>query len=382
MLTIIGTGHAGYTLARELRKLDADRPMTLISADDGRSYYKPNLSKALAMGKSADDLVQAEAAAMAETLGATVRHATRVEAIDAAGRTIRCAGETLGYEQLVLATGALPIRLPIAGDAADDILSINALGDYARFREQLGDGSRVLLIGAGLIGCEFANDLAAQGHAVTAVDLAAWPLPSLLPEAAGRALQSALASIGVQWRLGQSVQSVNRCDNGYAVRLADGSGAEFDLLVSAVGLRPNTALAETTGLACQQGIVVDAGLRTSDANIWALGDCAELHGRVLPFILPIAHAARALARTLTGEATEAAFPAMPVMVKTPACPIIVCPPAPDTAGDWTVDGEAPDLAATFRSPAGDALGFALTGAATRRRGEFAKLVPPLYQPAG
>ena len=379
-LTIVGTGHAGYTLAREIRKLDADRPLTLFSADDGRSYYKPNLSKALAMGKPPAELVQAEAAAMAETLAATVLAGHRVDSIAPVAGTLRHDGSEHAWEQLVLATGAEPVRLPLDGDAAADVLSINSLADYQRFRERLHDGARVLLIGAGLIGCEFANDLAGQGHPVSLVDLADWPLPALVPEAVGRALQQGLGNLGVDWHLGRSVRSVNRDGAGFAATLDDGRTVSAELVVSAVGLRPNTALAEAAGLACRNGIVVDARLRSSAERIHALGDCAEFHGRVLPFILPIAHGARALARTLTGEPTEAAFPVMPVMVKTPACPVIVCPPPPGVDGTWVLDGDGPDLAAEFRDPGGSPLGFALCGAATRRRGEFAGRVPPLHTP--
>lgn len=372
---IIGTGHAGYTLAREFRKLDEAAPLLLISADDGTSYYKPNLSKALAMGKDAAALAQFTAEQMAETLNAEIRVNSRVEAIDPAAKTIQVDGETIPYASLVLATGAEPIRLGFEGDAASEVISVNNLADYAGFRERLAEGSRVLLIGAGLIGCEFANDLAAAGHSVTAVDLAQWPLPQLLPQACGEALQHGLESLGVKFRLQQSVQAVHSAGNGYRVTFSDGDSAEFDLVLSAVGLRPHSALAQAAGLHCERGVVVDDHLRSSDPDIYALGDVAQIAGRLMPYILPIAHGARALAQTLAGTPTPAKLPAMPVMVKTPACPVVVCPPPPEAEGQWQVNGEAPNLDAGFVNGDGEVLGFALTGEGTKLRGQYASKVP-------
>ena len=376
-LVIVGSGHAGYTLAREFRKLDEQRPLLIISADDGASYYKPNLSKALAMGKSAAELIQFSAQQMAESLNAEVLCDTEVTAINAQQQRLSAGERQIDYSQLVLATGAQPIRLPLHGNAADAVLSINNHQHYAAFRQRLQANSRVLLIGAGLIGCEFANDLAAQGHAVTAVDLAETPLPQLLPAACGAALQHGLAELGVDWRLGQSVTAVEHDKSALRAVFADGSSGEYDLVLSAVGLRPDLALAESAGLDCDHGIIVDRQLRSSDPNIHALGDCIQIDGRLLPFILPIAHGARALARTLSGAPSDALMPAMPVMVKTPACPVLVCPPPPHADGGWTVSGQAPDLCAEFKGADDQLLGFALLGTQTKRRGEFAKLVPPV-----
>ena len=136
-LVIVGSGHAGYTLAREFRKLDEQRPLLIISADDGASYYKPNLSKALAMGKSAAELIQFSAQQMAESLNAEVLCDTEVSAIDAQHQRLTAGEREIEYSQLVLATGAQPIRLPLHGNAADAVLSINNHQHYAAFRLSL-----------------------------------------------------------------------------------------------------------------------------------------------------------------------------------------------------------------------------------------------------
>ena len=192
----------------------------------------------------------------------------------------------------------------------------------------------IAIMGGGLIGCEFANDLAAAGYAVSVIDPGAYPLASLMPEQAGRQLLEPLAKIGVTWRFGTSVQSVNKAASGYALTLADGSSMQADLVLSAVGLRPRTQLARDAGIAVNRGIVVNERLCSSDESIYALGDCAEIEGKVLPFVLPIMHAGRALARVLNGEDAKVVFPAMPVVVKTPAHPVAVSPVARDAVGAW------------------------------------------------
>lgn len=380
MLVIIGSGHAGYSLAREWRKLDAATPLVILTNEDGASYYKPDLSKAFAAGKDAAGLVKADAAAMARELSADIRTGVEVTRIDAAGKAVYVGDEAIPYAQLVLAVGAEPIRLPLAGDAASRVLSVNDRQDYALLRDRLSPGCRVLILGAGLIGCEFANDLSAAGFKVTIADIAAWPLARFVPEPLGRALQGALAGIGANWKLGAAATAVNSTGQGMRVAFADASVLEADVVISAVGLRPNVALAQAAGIRCNAGIVLDGHLQTSAPGVYALGDCTEIAGRPMPFILPIGHAARALAPTLAGTPTRANFPAMPTPVKTPACPAVVCPP-PAVEGKWTVTGDAPDLEAVFADAGGTPLGFALTGKATARRGALAALLPPVVTPA-
>lgn len=380
-LTILGTGHAGVTLARELRKLAPALPLRLITRDDGHYYYKPDLSKAFAAGKDAAGLIKNTAEQLAEQLQAEVLKHRIVSHIDPAAHTLTVGGETLAYSKLVIATGADAIRLPLPGSAADGVLSVNDREDYARFRDALKPDARVLIIGAGLIGCEFANDLAAHGDVVHVADIAHWPLSRLLPEAQGRALQAGLANIGVHWHLGTAIASLERGADGTTdVTLADGSRFTVDTVLSAVGLRPRTQLAADAGLKVQAGIVVDDVLQTSAPDVYAIGDCVEINGRVLPYILPIAHATRALAQTLNGVPTKAKFPAMPVIVKTPACPTLVNPPPP-VSGSWDVSGSAPDLEAVYKDASGTPVGFALTGAATAKRATYTQMMPPVHEPA-
>lgn len=279
----------------------------------------------------------------------------------------------LGYAKLVLAIGADPRPYWVEGCEEAEIRTVNDLDDYAAWRAALKPGARVLLVGAGLIGSEFANDLAGSGHQVTVVDPAPWPLGRLLPQALGEEMAKALGGAGVTFHLGRSVAYWNK---GRAA-LDDATMIAYDQALSAIGLVPRTRLAFEAGLKVERGIVVDKTLRTSDPDIFAIGDCAETPAGPLPFVAPLMAEAKALAATLAGAETELKLPALPVVVKTPALPMVVCPPAPGAAGDWVMEGEGRDRKALFISPDGRKLGFALSGARAAERQALAKEMPDL-----
>jgi rubredoxin-NAD+ reductase len=376
-IVIIGSGLAGYNTAKELRKLDSAVPLVILCADSGPFYSKPMLSNAIASKKTPEAIALNSPEQMATQLNATIRRATRVTAIDTGAHTLQFGDETLAYSKLVLALGADQIRLPITGDGAAGILSVNDLDEYAGFRAAIAGKKRVAIIGAGLIGCEFANDLANGGYAVDIIDIASQALGRLLPPEGGAMLQARLAALGVTWHLGTSAQSVARSAGGYAVTLANGATLQADVVLSAVGLKPRTTLAMAAGLKVNRGIVVNRHLEASAADVYALGDCAEIEGLVMPYVMPIMHAARALAQTLSGKRTPAAFPAMPVLVKTPACPTIVAPPPVGATGTWQIEATADGVKSLFVDAEGKLLGFALNGAATAERAKLAPQLPPV-----
>lgn len=380
-IVIIGSGMAGYTLARELRKHDQGIPVTIVTADGGAMYSKPMLSNAMAQNKPLDTLVQKDAASAAQSLGVTVRAHQRVTRIDRLAHRIELettdGTETLDYDKLVLATGATPRPYCVPGDEARPIATVNSLDDYRRWRAELNEGDKVLLVGAGLIGVEFANDLAIAGHEVSVVDPAPQPLGRLLPEALGGVVAQALTDTGVEILMRHIVTTIKPYDGRHVAVLDDEREVLFDKALSAIGLVPNTGLAADAGLTVEQGIKVGDTLATSDPDIFALGDCAQTRAGVLPFVLPLMGQARALAQTLAGAPTVLSLPALPVVVKTPALPVVVCPPAPGAEGQWHVDGTGRDLRAVFRDPAGRALGFALTGSHSKARQTLAKDMPDL-----
>jgi len=376
-ILIIGTGLAGYSVAREFRKLDTGSPLQILSGDDGSFYSKPVLSNALAQKKSPEQIALNSAADMARQLHATINPHAQVTALDVAAHVVTADGEAFPYSRLVLAVGAEPIRLALAGDAAADVLSVNNLADYARFRAALDDRRRVAILGAGLIGCEFSNDLRSIGVEVDVIDLAPQPLGRLLPAQAGQYFRTALEQAGVRFHLGTSAQQVTRAPSGVCVTLATGAVLEADVVLSAIGLRPQVALAQTAGIRMNRGIVTDVFLQTSATDVYALGDCAEVAGHNLPFVMPIMQAARALAKTLSGTATAVHYPVMPVVVKTPACPTVVAPPPPGVAGTWEEAVTTDGVRALYHDAEGRLRGFALLGAATRDKQTLVKDIPPL-----
>lgn len=387
-LIIIGAGLAGWTTVREFRKLNATTAVLLITLDSGDFYAKPSLSNAFAQKRNPEQLVTTPAARMAETLAVTLQAHTRVTGIDPAARVVHTSQGDFSYEQLVLATGAQAIRVPLAGDAADEVLSVNSLDDFSAFHARVtgvntgahGRKTQVVIMGAGLIGCEFANDLASTGFAVSVVDPAASPMAALLPSAAGEQLCDALSAQGVTWHFGSTVQSVNRAietnstSGALTVQLANGATLVADVVLSAIGLRADVTLAKAAGLLCERGVVADAWLRTSSTHIYVLGDAAQYAsagGRTLPYVMPIMTAAKALAATLAGTPTEVVFQLMPVAIKTPALPIVVAAPAPGTAGSWhDVEAGLWHFGEASEVPRG----FVLAGKYTSRRAEQVKLL--------
>jgi rubredoxin-NAD+ reductase len=367
-VVIIGAGMAAYGVAREFRKLDKTTPLLLVSEDGGGSYAKPMLSNAFALGKAAAQLVSQSAEQMAATLAAQVLTRTAVTAIDSGARVIETAqGERIGYRDLVLALGAQPIRLPIEGDAAGEILSVNHIDDYARMRERLaaiGRPARVAILGAGLIGCEFADDLVAGGHQVTLIDPNPRPLAALAAPALSEALASAWAGLPITLKLGTTAASVRRGDDALVVSLADGGSVAADIVLSAVGLRPSIALAQSARLETRRGIVVDGYGQTSAAGIYALGDCAEYStaggSAVLPYIAPLLTASRAIAATLAGTPTPIELKNDAVLVKTPSCKLALAPPPAGSRGEWISAADGERTISRFLDQQGVMRGFGLS----------------------
>lgn len=379
-IIIVGAGMAAYTVARELRKLDKAVPLLIVTADNGGFYSKPMLSNAFAQKKHAAQLITQSAAQMGEQLGANIMTGVRVENIDTAAKKVVTSAGAFEYGKLVLAVGAQPIRLQIGGDAAHEVMSVNHIDDYATFRASLlpeqRDAARVAILGAGLIGCEFADDLAAHGHAVTLIDPNALPLAALAAPALSQGLHHALTARGIDLRLGTTAAAIDRNGPGLKVTLANGGTVDADVVLSAVGLRPDLRLAQAAGLKTDRGIMVDDHGRTSAEDIYALGDCAEYRldgeGRSspLPYIAPLMSAGRAIAKTLLGEATAIDLKDAPVIVKTPSYPLALVPPPRHAVagGRWEVAQDGERTIARFIDADGKLAGFGLAPQEAKLRG--------------
>ena len=378
-IIIIGSGLAGYTVIREIRKLDKLVPITLVTREPGYFYSKPMLSTAFANKKSIEQLISNPSDSMAAQLDITILGETTVQAIDPLLQIISTSNGVLPYGKLVMAMGADQIRLPLEGSAVAEILTVNDLEDYAKFRQAIAGKKRLAILGAGLIGCEFANDLVLGSYEVDVIDLAPQALGRLLPETAALLLQSKLSDAGVRWHFETTVQSIDRSGGELKITLTNGNVIATDAVLSAVGLRPRLDLAKAAGIATGLGIQVNRQLETSSKNIYSIGDCAEVDGLVLPYVMPIMQAARALAPSLLGQEATLTYPAMPVMVKTPALPTIASPPAKNSQGNWKINQIEGGLDARFESADGKLLGFVLLGAATAQRGALTKELPAILQ---
>ena len=376
-IVIVGSGLAGYTVIREIRKLNKEIPITLVTKEPGYFYSKPMLSTALASKKDAAQLVSTPAEGMATQLNLNILSETDVTAIDSTKQVLTSNKGEIAYCKLVLALGADQIRLPLQGNAAKEVLSVNDLEDYAKFRNAISGKKKVAILGAGLIGCEFANDLVLGGYEVDVIDLAPQALGRLIPEVAANDLQSKLSAAGVRWHFNTTVKSIDRTNDQLNITLTNGTLIAGDVVLSAGGLKPRLDLAKTSGIATGVGIQVNRELETNVPHVYALGDCAEVEGLVLPYVMPIMQAARALAVTLTGQRTALTYPAMPVMVKTPALPTIVSPPAKGATGQWKNNIVEGGLEARFESADGKLLGFVLMGTATTQRGALTKELPAI-----
>ncbi|MEN3978700.1 FAD-dependent oxidoreductase [Acinetobacter sp. CWB-B33] len=385
-IVIIGSGMAGYAAAREFRKLNAEQELIMICGDDAANYAKPTLSNAYTGKKAPEQIALGDAAKMAAQLNMQIINHTWVKSVDAAAHQLHLentegSAAVQDYSKLILAVGANPIRLAIAGDGSDDIHVVNSLNDYKDFRSQIDQSAdkRVVILGAGLIGCEFANDLQNTGHSVTVIDLALQPLGRLLPAHVAEAFKENLEETGIHFVLGTTVEKISKASHGhYLVTLANGQSLKADTVLSAIGLQPNIDLAKAAGIHTSRGILTNAGLETNLPDIYAMGDCAEVNGTLLPYVMPIMQQARALAKTLNGEQTAVHYPAMPVAVKTPAAPLTVLPAPVDADVTWETEETEDGMLAKATDSTGTLRGFVLLGAAAgKQRLALTKQVPDL-----
>ncbi|HFR4130125.1 NADH:flavorubredoxin reductase NorW [Raoultella ornithinolytica] len=318
-IVIIGSGFAARQLVKNIRKQDTHIPLTLIAADSMDEYNKPDLSHVVSRGQRADDLTLQTAGEFSEQYHLRLFPYTWVSDLDAAAKVVKSQDREWRYDKLVLATGAAPFIPPVPGHEL--MLTLNSQREYGAAQSQLHDAQRVLIVGGGLIGCELAMDFCRAGKAVTVVDNSASVLSALMPPEVSSRLQHRLTDMGVHLMLKTQLEGLEQTADGIRVSLDRQRSVTVDAVVAAAGLRPETALARHAGLMIRRGVVVNSRLQTSDPAIYALGDCAEINGSVLPFLQPILLSAMCLAKNLLSQANELTLPPMLVKVKTPDLPL-------------------------------------------------------------
>jgi nitrite reductase (NADH) large subunit len=302
-LVVIGNGMAGCRAIEEVLKRDPDRyEIAVFGAEPRVNYNRIMLSPVLAGEKTYDDIVINDVAWYADN-GVTLHLGRAVEAIDPVARVVRAEGGLeVGYDRLILACGSDPIRLPLPGAELKGVVTFRDLDDVEAMVAAADRGGTAIVIGGGLLGLEAAYGLAKRGMKATVVHLMDVLMERQLDSAAGFLLQQALAERGVEVILSADSQEIIGEDGHVAgLRLKDGRVIDGDLLVMAVGIRPNAALARAAGLAVNRGVVVDDRMCTSDPAIFAIGECAEHRGIAYGLVAPIWDMCRTLADVLTGE---------------------------------------------------------------------------------
>ena len=300
---LVGGGVGAVRCARTLRRQKFDGSILLIGDEPAIPYNRPPLSKELLRDDLPDDLVAAEPASWYERRGIELRTATAVEAIDPPGRRARLTdGTVVRYERCLLATGATARSLPVPG--AERALLLRTLADARRLREAAvlaGPGAPVVVIGAGFIGVEIASGLASLGLEPTVVEVGERLWSGRLGSELAAWGEERLRGAGVDLRLGSAV---SRLDEGAAWVGDERLPAAF--VVAGIGVRPRDDLARDAGLEVDDGIVVDAGQRTSDARIWAAGDVARRGPRRVEHWHAARESGHRAALGMLGQPTEAA----------------------------------------------------------------------------
>ena len=331
-IVIVGAGRAGWQMAAALRAHDEALPITVVTACNGDVYDKPLLSVAFAKRLAPGGIASERGSEVAARLGVRLMANTQAVRIDALASALRTTRGTLPYAHLVLAHGAAPREVGALPAAL--CWRINHLDAYRALRERLdaaGDAGafvarHIVVAGAGLVGCELANDLALAGHEVTLLEAADRPLASLLDADASRALLDAWRALPIRFEGGVRIDGISREGALRLVHLSGGRTIAADHVVAATGLATPSRLAASAALAWDDGIAVDAStLHTSVPNIHALGDCISIGGRPQRYIEPIARQARRIAATIAGrvdpEPYDSARP--PIRIKTTSHPFTI-----------------------------------------------------------
>lgn len=304
-LVVLGNGMAAGRVLEELFKRAPDRyEVTIFGAEPRVNYDRIMLSPVLAGEKTFEDIIVHDDDWYAQH-NIDLRKAEPVVAIDRAARTVRTvAGATQPYDKLIVATGSRPILIPVPGAELPGVVTFRDLDDVDAMLAAAAKGGRAVVIGGGLLGLEAAAGLALKGMTTSVIHLMPTLMERQLDPSAAYLLQRAIEKRGIEILTGANTSAILGSEKVEGVRLEDGRTLPADLVVMAVGIRPNTVLAKEAGLEVKRGLVVDDFLRTSDENIFAVGECVEHRGQCYGLVAPLYEMAKTLAATLAGDETQ------------------------------------------------------------------------------
>ncbi|MDX8348227.1 nitrite reductase large subunit NirB [Cognatiyoonia sp. IB215446] len=341
-LIVIGAGMASGRALEHLFEAGGDYDVTLFNAEPRGNYNRIMLSPVLSGEKTYDEIVTHDAE-WYDANGVTCRFGERVARIDRAAKTVMAEnGDVLHYDKLLFGTGSNPFMIPLPGHDLEGVIAYRDLEDTERMMA-LGPDKKVVVIGGGLLGLEAAAGMAARGVDVTVVHIMGHLMERQLDEAAGYLLRKALVDKGITVKCSANSKEILG-DEGHvkALLLDDGTELPCDLLVMAVGIRPNVKLAQEAGLAVGKGIHVDDQMVTSDPDILAVGECVEHDGAIFGLVAPLYDQAKVVAKTLMGEEDTFVQKELSTKLKVTGCDLF-------SAGDFA-DGEGREDI-VFRDPA-------------------------------
>ena len=299
---VIGAGPSGTRCA--IRSAERGARVTLCGAEAALPYDRVALSSLLAGEKTLPELITHDLAAL-QAQGIAFRPATPITALDrAAHEAVTARGERIVYDRVVIATGSRAIRLPVPGADLQGVLTYRTLDDVRAMLRAARAGGTAVVVGGGLLGLEAAAGLAQRGMKVTVLHPVDWPMERQLDAGAGGLLARRMGLRGIHFAMPAQLAAIEGEGRVTGVVLADGKRLAAHIVVMAVGIRPDTALASASGLETGRGIKADAGLRSSDPSIFAIGECAEVAGRTIGLVAPALEQADIAAATLAGAAMQ------------------------------------------------------------------------------
>jgi 3-phenylpropionate/trans-cinnamate dioxygenase ferredoxin reductase subunit len=279
-VVIIGAGQAAAQLVTSLRQGGYGGAIRMIGDEPYAPYQRPPLSKKFLTERPPADTLYFRAEAYWREQGVTLDFGTYVASIDRAGKHVAFMdGRTAGYGTLVLATGTRARDLPVPGAHRAGVFSLRKIDDVRRLRGPLDDAKRVVIVGGGYIGLEVAAVVRGEGREVAVLEAEERVMKRVTSPVMSTFMQDFHRGRGVDIRLGARLAAVEGEGRVQQVRLADGAALPADLVLMAVGARPNDDLAAAAGLECRDGVVVDEHARTADPAIYAAGDCTRFPSR-------------------------------------------------------------------------------------------------------
>jgi len=344
-IVIVGGGMAGWAMAEAIRERDSEVPVIMITACTGDRYNKPQLSVSFAKASGRQALVRESAMEESQRLGVTVINHTFVVSVSASLRQIRTTRGTFKYKKLVIAQGSqtrMPAELP-----ENLCWRINVLDDWCTILPKLQDApKRIAIVGAGMVGCEIAEDLSRMGHEVYLLSRNRFPLESLLPEIAGARLKSAQTDLGIKFISSKTIeQVVENSDSSKSILFSEQDTKQFDEIIATTGVSTDSRIANRAQLEFENGILVDPDtMQTSQQHIYAVGDCASFSGQCYRYIGLIDQQVSVVADTLVSKSSAGTYQnnkMPPVVLKTKSCPVEING-TPDVTGDWEVVKKSPD----------------------------------------